>query len=61
MAAIAFLERRNWNKEKVDFTKFFIGVMQSLAYNEARKVAETQPQYVRVEFPRFSGHYAKPA
>lgn len=48
MAIVAILEgRRDWDGSRVDFPTFLIGVMRSLAYNEARKAHETRPRYVR--------------
>jgi DNA-directed RNA polymerase specialized sigma24 family protein len=47
-AVVAVLEgRRDWDMANVDFPMFLIGVMRSLAYNEARKAHETRPRYVR--------------
>lgn len=47
MAILAIFEgRRDWDRSRVDFPTFLIGVMRSLAYNEARKARETRPRYV---------------
>lgn len=45
MAYEAILAERNWNK-RVNFPKYVVGVMRSLAYNDTRKLKNTLPQIV---------------
>lgn len=47
-AVVAILDgRRDWDRSRIDFPTFLIGVMRSLASNESRKAKETRPRYVR--------------
>lgn len=42
----AILTVRNWNKAKVDFSTYVVGVMRSIASNETRKLIKTKPNVI---------------
>jgi len=42
----AILDVRSWNKAKVDFPNYVVGVMRSLASNATRKLSKTSPQVI---------------
>jgi hypothetical protein len=42
----AILSSRNWNKSKVDFPTYVVGVMRSIASNQTRMLATTKPSVI---------------
>lgn len=54
----AILSSRNWNKSKVDFPTYVVGVMRSIASNQTRMLATTKPSVIYGQEERDDGNSA---
>lgn len=52
----AILSSRNWNKTKVDFPTYVVGVMRSIASNQTRMLATTKPNVTYGQEERDDGN-----